>query len=116
MFADVSIRTFGAVAYLTSDNDMIFVMAKNHVTPLKNLILPKLELMANVIASRVATFIIDSLYLQDTHTYFWRDSQITLHWLNSKKVLPQFIGRRVQEIKEAVPGAIASLKIIRLIY
>lgn len=105
VFADASTRAYGAVAYLTSDNDVTFVMAKNRVAPLKNLTLPKLELMATVIASRVARFVIDSLHLQDTHTYFWGDSQITLHWLNSKKVLPQFISRRVQEIKEAVPGA-----------
>ena len=91
VFADTSTRAYGAVAYLTSDNDVTFVMAKNHVAPLKNLILPKLELMATVIASRVARFVIDALHLQDTHTYFWGDSQITLHWLNSKRVLPQFI-------------------------
>ena len=81
------------VAYLTSDNDMSLVMAKNCVAPLKNLILPKLELMAAVVATRIARFIIDALHLQDVHTYFWGDSQITLHWLNSKKTLPQFITR-----------------------
>lgn len=105
VFADASTRAYGAVAYLTNNNDVSFVMAKNRVAPLKNLTLPKLELMAAVVASRVARFVIDALHLQGTHTYFWGDSQITLHWLNSKKVLPQFISRRVHEIKDAVPGA-----------
>ena len=87
VFADASTRAYGAVAYLTNDSDVTFVIAKNCVVPLKNLTLPKLELMAAVVASRVARFVIDALYLQGTHTYFWGDSQITLHWLNSKKAL-----------------------------
>jgi len=105
VFADVSTRAYGAVAYLTSNNNMNLVMAKNHVAPLKNLILPKLEPMATVIASRVVKFVTDALYLQNTHTYFWGDSQITLHWLKSMKALPQFISQRVHEIKKAVSGA-----------
>jgi len=105
VFADANMKAYGAVAYLTSHNYVALVMAKNRVAPLKNLTLPKLELMAAVVASRVARFVIDALYLQDTHTYFWGDSQITLHWLQSTKVLPQFISRRVQEIKKVVPGA-----------
>ena len=85
VFADASTRAYGAVAYLTSDNDVTFVMAKNRVAPLKNLTLPKLELMVAVIASRVARFVIDALHLQDTHTYFWGDSQITLITLTKQQ-------------------------------
>ena len=70
MFADASTRAYGAVAYLTSDNDVSFVMAKKLVAPVKNLTLPKLDLMAAVVAARVARFIIDALHLQDAHTYF----------------------------------------------
>ena len=109
MFADASTRAYGAVAYLTSDINVSFVMAKNCAAPLKNLTLSELELMAAVVATRIARiarFIIDALHLQDAHTYFWGDSQIILHWLNSKKTLPQFITRQVHEIKDAVPGAI----------
>ena len=93
MFVDASTRAYDVVAYLTSDNDVSFVTAKNCVAPLKNLTLPKLELMAAIVAARVARFIIDALHQQDAHTYFWRDSQITLYWLNSKKALLQFITR-----------------------
>ena len=56
-------------------------------------------------ASRVAKFIIDALHLWNTPTYLWGDSQITLHWLESSKVLPPFISHQVKEIKAAVPGA-----------
>ena len=79
-------------------------MAKNHVAPLKCLTLPKLELLAAVVASRVANLIIDAVKLQDTPFYFWRDNQIALHWLASTKALPQFVSRSVREIKEAFPS------------
>ena len=103
IFADASTRAYGAVAFLTSGSEVTHVMAKNRVAPQKNLTLPKLELMAAVVASRVARFIIDALNLQDTPTYFWGDSQIVLHWLESTKALPQFVSNQVKEIKEAVP-------------
>lgn len=80
-------------------------MVKNRVAPLKNLTLPKLELMAAVIASRLANFIINALELQNNPTFFWGDSQIVLHWLESMKTLPQFISHRVAEIKGAVPNS-----------
>ena len=55
--------------------------------------------MAAVVASRVTKFIVDSLQLQNAPIYFWGNSQIVLHWLQSTKALPQFISRRVKEIK-----------------
>jgi len=105
VFADASIRAYGAVAFLACGGEVTFVLAKNRVAPLKSLTLPKLELMAAVVASRIAKFISDALKLQDTTTYYWGDSQIVLHWLASAKPLPQFVQRRVLEIKSAIPGA-----------
>jgi len=105
IFADASMQAYGAVAFLVSDNNVALVMAKNRVAPLKSLTLPKLELMAAVIASRVATFVRGAMQLQDTSTYFWGDSQIVLHWLASTKRLPQFVQNRVVEIRTAFPDA-----------
>ena len=78
---------------------------ENYVAPLKSLALPNLELMAAAITSRAATFIQDTLQLQDAPAYFWGDSQIVLHWLASTKPLPQFIQNRVVEINTAFPDA-----------
>jgi len=89
--ADASMKANRAVAFLVSDDNITFVMAKNCVAPLKSLTLPKVELMAAVIASRVTTFIQDALQLQDDATYFWGDSQIVLYWLASTKQFPQFV-------------------------
>jgi len=106
VFADASIKAYGVVAFLASGSEVAFVMAKNRVAPLKSLTLPKLELMAAVIASRVAKFASDALQLQKVPMHYWGDSQIVLHWLASSKPLPQFVQHRVTEIKGAIPGAI----------
>ena len=56
-------------------------MAKNRVAPLKQLTLPKLELMGAVIGARLAKHLLDNL--GDMVVNFWRDSQIVLKWIAS---------------------------------
>ena len=105
VFADTSKKAYGTVAFLTRGSEVTFVLAKNHVAPLKSLTLLTLELLAAVVASRVPKFTIDALKLQDTPIYFWGDSQIALHWLANTKTLPQFVSRCVREIKKAFSSA-----------
>ena len=98
IFADASIKAYGAVAYLRSGSRTAFIMAKNRVAPLKELTLPRLELMAAVIATKVSVFIITSLSLQQTPLYLWSDSQIVLYWIQQNKKLTPFVSNRVTEI------------------
>ena len=105
VFADASIKAYGAVAFLCKKQETSFVMAKSRVAPLKALTLPKLELMAALVATRLGNFIIHSLTLQQPFIYLWTDSQIVLHWIQSTKLLPQFVSHRVSEIKLTLPGA-----------
>ena len=42
VFADASMKAYGAVAYLQSEGNVAFMMAKSRVSPLKNLTLPRL--------------------------------------------------------------------------
>ena len=105
VFADTSTKAYGAVAFLCRKQETSFVMAKSRVAPLKALTLPKLELMATVVATRLSNFIIHSLTLQQPSIYLWTDSQIVLHWIQSTKSLPQFVTHRISEIKLTSPGA-----------
>jgi len=97
VFADASIKAYGAVVFLLRSDQTTLVMAKGRVAPLKQVTLPRLELMAAVIASRLTRFVTDSLRL-DVPTHLWTDSQIVLFWLQSTKPLPQFIEHWVREI------------------
>ena len=105
VFADASTKAYGAVAFLCRKQEISFVMAKSRVAPLKALTLPKLELMAALVATRLSNFIIHSLTLQQPSIYLWTDGQIVLHWIQSTKSLPQFVTHRVSEIKLTSPGA-----------
>ena len=105
IFADASTKAYGAVAFLCRKQEISFVMAKSRVAPLKTLTLPKLELMATLVATRLGNFIIHSLSLQQPSIYIWTDSQIVLHWIQSTKSLPQFVTHQILEMKQTLPDA-----------
>ena len=78
IFADASMKAYGAVAYFKQDNHTSLIMSKTKVSPLKTISLPRLELMAAVLAIRLAKFIISSIECKCT-IHLWSDSQIVLH-------------------------------------
>ena len=105
VFADASPKAYGAVAYLRSIDHTAFVMAKTRVAPLKELTLPKLELMAALIATRVSKYITTSLQTQNTSVNLWTNSQIVLYWIKGDKKTPTFVSHRVKEIHQLAPNA-----------
>ena len=98
IFADASPKAYGAVAYLQQGMNSSLVMSKTRAAPLKRLSLPKLELMAAVLATRLYLFITTSLNMKSS-AYLWSDSQIVLFWIDSKKKLKPFVNNRVSEIR-----------------
>jgi ribonuclease HI len=100
VFADASMKAYGAVAYLKCENETSFIISKSRVKPLKDITLPRLELLAAVIATQLAQLVNKSLnQLNIKKITLWSDSQIVLHWINSQKKLPQFVQNRVTTIK-----------------
>ena len=98
IFADASPKAYGAAAYIQQDQQSAsLVMSKSRAAPLKQISLPKLELMAAVLAARLSDFIRTSLNI-DCTLYLWSDSQIVLHWIASQKKLKPFVNHRVSEI------------------
>ena len=103
VFADASILAYGSVAYLlwpTSERPSIrLVSAKVKVAPLRQTTIPRLELMAVLLASRLAKTITEEFAEKPTVT-IWTDSQIVLHWVQSDSIsLKAFVGVRVAEIQ-----------------
>ena len=68
--------------------------------PLRQTTIPRLELMASLVGSRLARTICDEFKIKSVSVTFWSDSRIVLHWLNSESVsFKPFVGVRVAEIQ-----------------
>ena len=108
VFADASMKAYGAVAYLQNAERVDFIMAKSRVSPLKDTTLPRLELRAAVTAAHLAKFIVSALQFQlsDIRVRLWSDSRIALHWIFSTKQLKPFVANRVEEICSLFPTSV----------
>ena len=105
VFADASEFAFGACAYVRWEKqdgtfEIRFVAAKSRVAPLKKLTIPRLELQAAVLASRLSKSIQEESRLDFEEIIYFTDSKIVLAWIQStSRVYKQFVSSRVGEIQ-----------------
>ena len=105
VFSDASQDAFGTCAYSRQimQNDEIkvrFIAAKSRVAPLKQLTIPRLELQAAVLASRIAKSIQEESTIKFAETKFFTDSTIALAWIKSpSRQFKPFVSSRVGEIQ-----------------
>ncbi|XP_064638311.1 uncharacterized protein LOC135494326 [Lineus longissimus] len=102
VFGDANPESYGAGVYLKRGRDCKLVMSRARVAPVKPITLPRLELMAALIGSRLLRYVYLSLK-QDfkiSRSTLWSDSQIVIHWIKSDKDLPIFVKNRVNEIRK----------------
>ena len=86
VFADASEMGFGAVCYARyslpdGTIKVLFVMARNHVAPLKQLSIPRLELQAAVLDVRLCCIVKQELTVNIKDTIFWSDSKTVLQYI-----------------------------------
>ena len=107
MFGDSSQDVFWAVGFLrarlssSNKTQISFIFGKARVSPMKGLSIPKLELQAALLATRLKDDIVTALTVCINHVYMWTDSTTVLQWLNSTEKLPVFVANRVDEILES---------------
>ncbi|XP_061704588.1 uncharacterized protein LOC133515953 [Cydia pomonella] len=84
-FCDASTKAYGAVTYLRVETEgeirTGIIAAKTRVAPVKPVSLPKLELCAAVLLSRLLKQVKEAMRIPDTHLYAWTDSSVVLSWL-----------------------------------
>lgn len=103
-FADASMKAYGACIYMrTTDKDgnitCQLVCAKSRITPIKVISIPRLELCAALLLSRLMSMIIPALNISVSKRYFWTDSTVTLAWLAADSCKwKTFVANRVSEI------------------
>ena len=82
------------------DDELPLVAAKSQVAPLKQLTLPRLELQAAVLASRLAKTIREESRIHFKSVHFFTDSTITLAWITRpSRFFKPFVSARVGEIQ-----------------
>ncbi|XP_058454825.1 uncharacterized protein LOC131432514 [Malaya genurostris] len=104
-FVDASENGMAAAVYIrfmhVGEIECTLVAAKTKVAPLKHQSIPRLELQAAVIGSRLARTVQETLSIPVHRQIFWSDSRDVLCWINSDhRKYTQFVACRVSEILE----------------
>ncbi|XP_063923055.1 uncharacterized protein LOC135137361 [Zophobas morio] len=105
-FSDASEKAYGACIYITTmdDNNVPSsspLCSKSKVAPLKVITLPKLELCAAVLLSRLVANVVTALKLENVEINLWSYSAVTLYWIQTAPSnLKTFVANRVAETQE----------------
>ncbi|XP_070169704.1 uncharacterized protein [Polyergus mexicanus] len=109
-FADASNRAYAAVVYLRilrslSEFSVVLITAKTKVAPIKTISVPRLELNAIVLLTRLLEFARKSLNLQHIPMYGWTDSSVALAWLRGHPSRwTTYVANRVSEVQTRLPS------------
>ena len=106
-FSDASQRGYGVVSYLLLTNakeikHCSFVMGKSRLAPLKTITIPRLELSAAVLATKLDKSIKREIDIPINDSVFWTDSTCVPSYIASQdKRFHTFVANRVSSIHEA---------------
>lgn len=103
VFCDASKSAYATVIFLRcvrlGEAHVSLVAAKSRVAPLKVATIPRLELLAAVIGTRLAKAVQKGLGVDIKSTY-WTDSSTVLAWIRRNESWNTFVHNRVQEIRD----------------
>lgn len=112
LFTDSSEEAYAACIYVTcslnsGESHSNLVIAKTRLSPIKKLTLPRLELTACCIGSKLLSRVRFALNFTDESVvgiHCWTDSMIALHWIQSSSLkYKPFVSNRIQDIQSVTP-------------
>ena len=109
-FSDASQLAMPAVIYLnvispsTNHKVSTLVCSETKVAPLKKLTIPRVELTAALMLTRLTKYVQATLQLNIATVHLWTDSQVTLTWIKSHASRwKDYVRNRVSQIQELTP-------------
>ena len=105
-FADASELGYGAVSFLRLEDPhgavhCSLVMAKAKLAPLKTTTIPRLELSAALVATKMDQTITTNFNMTLQESVYWSDSMVVLQYIrNEDKRFQVFVANRIAQIRE----------------
>ena len=109
-FSDASLTGYGQCSYLRLVNDReqvhyALVMGKGRVAPLKVTTVPRLELAAAVVSTKISVILRREMKYE-MNEFFWTDSQVVLGYIrNDARRFHMFVANRIQQIQNKTTSA-----------
>jgi hypothetical protein len=101
-FCDGSKVAFAAIVFIRIEQEegvsVQLLQAKSRVAPIKQITIPRVELLGCNVASRLAFSVKEALSLEKVQTFYWTDSTTALAWIRRNDEWGTFVGNRVKEI------------------
>ena len=102
-FCDASKDAYAAVVFLrmeiTNQVKLFLLAAKSRIGPLKCATIPRMELLAALIGTRISKSIKGALGWEDMKISFCSDSTTVLAWITKKGNWSVFVRYRIKEIR-----------------
>ena len=90
-FNDASLQRYGACVYIravskSGVSSVHLVASKSRLAPIKSTTISRLELLGNVLLSRLMASVKNALskIINISNYFYWTDSMVTLAWITSK--------------------------------
>ena len=100
VFADASKQAYGIAAFAVTPSSSNLLLSKARVAPTPELTIPKLELTALNMGSKLARNLMSNNSLGFTSCVLWTDSEVTLHWVYGNNSTETYVRNRVKEISQ----------------
>uniref|UniRef100_A0A1I7VNN6 Reverse transcriptase domain-containing protein n=1 Tax=Loa loa TaxID=7209 RepID=A0A1I7VNN6_LOALO len=108
IFTDASKLAYSAAVYIRYIDEeskitkSYLLYAKSRIAPIKDISIPKLELLAILIGVRAGRFVLNQLWCREKCATVWSDAKCALFWVkNESKLLPRFVQKRAEEIRNS---------------
>lgn len=104
VFCEASLKAFAVVAYLRTEAQngeihISLITAKTRVSPVKPLTVPRLELQAALLGTRIAKSVEEEIEIKLDQRFFWSDSTTVLQWIRSEpRTRQMYVANRLGKI------------------